>query len=254
MSPTAEIEDLWTGPHPRISDADLLFWVSRFKFVPTDILCDVARIRWSRMRRRLATLRCDGLIEIKLVKLHRPRGVFLTRSGYLSLDLPAKRPVTPTSTDYHHERAIAHFVEIAERSANEAKRVFTERDIRRLESEFGDQWSVPKVGTKNAYHWPDLVAEHEHGRTYIEIEFTGKSECRVEEILNSYAYSDVTGVVYYVNSTRVTSLVQRAAVRTGIGERLVIKPWLELDTETAQAITAKSETLKTRKSRSTNGS
>lgn len=216
-------------------DEELLWWLSRFKFIPRDVLCEIAQIGWSRLRRRLAPLRKEGLVDV-FEHPREPNAVYLTSAGYRKIGLPPRRPASFHGAHYEKEHAAVLYAVRRERSLESYERLYSQRDMRAMQKDTGEELGV-RTRQPVGEHWPVLSVLGTEGYIYVEIVLGLKHFGDLQRILRGYNYADqVTTVLYLVSTAQIARQVKRAGDRVGGSRKLEIKPWIELAEPEVKAV------------------
>jgi hypothetical protein len=164
-----------------------------------------------------------------------PVGLSLTPAGAKAI---GHRPRRAPRAELHqaHELAIGWLCAHVETNPKyTGVEVFTEREARALDGEAQRRGEPPRHSVRldgaprgQQTRWPDLLLQQGGKVSALEIEFTQKTDERLQRIIDAYAYSDFALV------TSLTADPGLAAKLTKmIGYRRVtevrVRPWLRLD-------------------------
>lgn len=113
--------------------------------------------------------------------------------------------------------------------------MLTEREARALDGETLRRGERPRYSVAlddaprgQRTRWPDLLLERGGKVSALEIEFTQKTDERLQRIIDAYAYSDFALVTYLTaNAGLAAKLTKMIGYRRSTEVR--VRPWLRLD-------------------------
>ncbi|MGH3118619.1 MAG: hypothetical protein ACRDQ2_16200 [Gaiellales bacterium] len=223
-------------------DREIVRWIGRHRMVTAGQVAEQFEIGRSQCYARLTGLVRLGLLVHERL-LHGEPGVYRAlRSGLDSAGL-ALPPASIDLRTYLHDLQLTSLVTELERAARAGARVWTERELRaidtpggrapeRYEPRFaallgrGGQLRLTPAGSPRV-HFPDAVIEDPiDGISAIELELTAKGRSRVRAILQAYvAARHISRVRYYVCDPRVGELLQGEITRLRAGDVVSLCPW-----------------------------
>jgi hypothetical protein len=224
----------------RITDRDreLLAFVAEHRLVLIGHVASLLGVSAAAAYARLAALCKQGSLKHDRVFEHGPGHYRITRPGLAVIDSGLPPPRVDLRA-YQHDVGVA-WLWLAARSGafGPLQGVISERHMRshdgardRLNpNRGGDPLGVRLggfgPGGRERLHYPDLLLVDPHGnRVAVELELTGKSLRRREQILGGYAASrQVAAVVYLVIDPAVGRRVQASAERLGIADMVHVRP------------------------------
>jgi hypothetical protein len=186
------------------------------------------------VRVRLKRLEAGGLVRLERRSVVEPWMVSLTPAGAKAI---GHRPRRAPRAKLHqaHELAIGWlcaYVETNPRYADAA--VLTEREARTRDGERrpgeAPRYSMRLDGAPRGQQtrWPDLLFERGGKVSALEIEFTQKTDERLQRIIDAYAYSDFALVTYLTADPGLAAKLTKMIGLQRVTEVRVM-PWPRLD-------------------------
>jgi hypothetical protein len=187
------------------------------------------------VRVRLKRLEAGGLVRVERRSVVEPWIVSLTPAGAKAI---GHRPRRAPRAELHqpHELAIGWLCAYAETNPrNAGARALTEREARALDGERRQRGGAPRYSVRldgaprgQQTRWPDLLLERGGKVSALEIEFTQKTDERLERIIDAYAYSDFALVTYLTadsgSGAKLTKMIGLQRVT-----EVRVMPWPRLD-------------------------
>jgi hypothetical protein len=231
------------GAAVQARDRALMRFIARFRFCSVAQVAKAHSMSETRAYKRTQALRRLGLLAFRRPLLEWPGAVYVTADGCSYLGLPRRREPRLDVASYGHELAVSELCARLER--NEAiRRVLTERELRELTHETGEQWFVPIEAPKSIRRrgtqkrWPDLAVEDTDGRLIaIELEGAVKGSERWRRILAGYADSErYAGCLWHVREPQVARRLSELSFEdllaaAGAPRALHLRPWPGLGAE-----------------------
>lgn len=236
------------GAAVQARDRQLMRFIARFRFCSVAQVAKAHGMSETRAYKRTQALRRLGLLKFRRPLLEWPGAVYVTADGCSYLGLPRRREPRLDVASYGHELAVAELC--ARLEQHEAiRRVLTERELRELTQETGEQWFVPVEAPKSQRRrdqqkrWPDLAVEDEDGRLMaVELEGAVKGSERWRRILTGYADSErYAGCLWHVREPQVARRLSALSFEDllavdGAPQALHLRPWPGLGAEEEGAI------------------
>jgi DNA-binding MarR family transcriptional regulator len=222
------------GSREAVRDREFVEWIDRFRYTSVELLAMRFGVAMQNVRVRLKRLETSGLVRLERRSVVELWIVSLTPAGAKAIE---HRPRRAPRADLHqaHELAIGWLCAYVETKPRYAGgRVLAEREARTLDGERrsgeAPRYSVRLDGAPRGRQtrWPDLPLERGGKVSALEIEFTQKTDERLQRIIDAYAYSDFALVTYLTGDPGVAAELTKM-----IGLQRVTKvrvlPWPRVD-------------------------
>ena len=198
-------------------DREMLGWIDRFRYTNVELLAIRFGVAPQNVRVRLKRLEAGGLVRLQRRSITEPWVVSVTAAGARAIG-QTPRPAPRVDIHQAHELAIGWLcarLETSERASGST--VLTEREMRRRERNrrregLGPRYALELPGMPRGQRtrWPDLVI-NAHGEPVraLELEFTQKSDQRLEAIIDAYLLGPFPDVVYLTADPNLTGKLAR---------------------------------------------
>lgn len=184
-------------------------------------------------RRRLGALADAGLLERRTVFHRQPACYQATRSGLAAAGSPLARPRLDLQCYLHDVGCAWLWLSARAGAFGPADEVLSERRLRSHDAR-SDRDGPPLgvrigdygPGGRERLHYPDLVVRLQDGRRVaVELERSGKSRTRREQILGGYgADNRIDAVVYLAGSPALTRSLRTSVAALGLGALVHVEP------------------------------
>jgi len=223
------------GSREAARDREFVKWIDRFRYTSVALLAMRFGIAVQNVRVRLKRLEASGLVRLERRSVVEPWIVSLTPAGAKAI---GHRPRRAPKAELHqtHGLAIGWLCALVETSARYAgAQVPTEQEARALEGERQRLGEAPRYSVRldgaprgQQTRWPDLLLERGVKVSALEIEFTQKTDERLERIIDAYAYSDFALVTYLTADPDLAAKLTKMIGLPRVPE-VRVRPWLRLD-------------------------
>ncbi len=222
------------GSREAVRDREFVEWIDRFRYTSVELLARRFGVAMQNVRVRLKRLEAGGLVRLERRSVVEPWIVSLTPAGAKAI---GHRPRRAPRAELHqaHELAVGWLCAYAETNPrNAGARVLTEQEARTLDGERrpGEvpRYSVRLDGAPRGQQtrWPDLLFERGGKVSALEIEFTQKTDDRLQRIIDAYAYSDFALVTYLTADPGLVAKLTKMIGLQRVTEVRVL-PWPRLN-------------------------
>lgn len=227
-------------------------FIDRFRYTSVELLAMRFGVAVQNVRVRLKRLEAGGLVRLERRSIVEPWIVSLTPAGAKAI---GHRPRRAPRAELHqaHELAIGWLCAHVETNSRYAGvEVLTEREARAQDGERQRSGEPPRYSVRldgaprgQQTRWPDLLLQHGGKVSALEIEFTQKTDDRLQRIIDAYAYSGFALVTYLTADPGLAAKLTKM-----IGYQRVtdvrVRPWLRLDDAGQARVRAAVDTARAR--------
>lgn len=187
--------------------------------------------------RRLRALAAGGYLQPRALLHQQPSAHLITGRGLAAIDSPLPRPRLDLR-QYLHDVGVAWLWLAAARGRfGDVVEILSERQLRSRDGlprergpledphRYGVRLWAFGAGGRERLHYPDLLLHTPDGqRVALELELSGKSQRRLEQIMTAYgAEPRIDAVLYLVDRPDVERAVRDAATGAGVSSRVHVQ-------------------------------